>query len=163
MTELLLGVAVVGLMVLGVVAIVRSRPDRSGSGPVGLHASWMGDAQAVAARGRRLGDALASAVERDRLDRSDEAGREFLRQLDDLTQDLTRLTTAAPSPMDERLCRAAAVRSRALRDTLGSWVAADTSAGGGPAWRSGGGQEVLDRLAEFVLAVTDLDQHIRLI
>ena len=163
MTELLVGVAVVVLVVLGVIGIVRSRPDRSGTGSAALHPAWMGEAQAVVARGHRLGDALGSAVAKGRLDTPDGAGGEFAAQIDDLTHDLTALTTAAPSPMDGRLCRAAAVRSQALSDALAPWVTADTSADVRRTGRSGGQQDVLDRLAEYVLALTDLDQHLRLI
>lgn len=81
-------------------------------------------------------------------------------RLDGVTHRLAELVSTAPTTMDERVCRNAAVRTRVFADALRDQPADGAVATGGTVPR---GAELADRRDECEHALTDLAQHVLLI
>ena len=82
-------------------------------------------------------------------------------QLDAFTHNLAELAVSAPTTMDNRVCRSAAVKSYGLSEALrGDSCGSDHASPNAERARL---IDLQERLAEFRLALTDLAQHIHLL
>jgi hypothetical protein len=166
MTEVILGLGVVALIGAAVIhwswKLRRGSASSATNSTRGLTDPWFAQAAELTQTGRQLVEQIEPIVETDSRLRSSESVAELpTRQLDDFTHNLAELAAAAPTSMDNRVCRSVAVQSRGLSDALRarSCGSADASSNADRARLSA----LHDRFAEFSLALTDLEQHIHLI
>jgi len=82
--------------------------------------TWLAGAHTVVSEGRRVVRQLAPEIDDTTSEPPIDAlvSSDWVRQLDDLTRQLAELSASAPTQMDERVCRSAAIRSRALSSEI---------------------------------------------
>ncbi len=166
MTEVILGLGVVALIGAAVIhwswKLRRGSASSATTSTRGLTDPWFAQAAELTRTGRQLVEQIEPIVETDSRLRSSESMADLpTRQLDEFTHNLAELAAAAPTSMDNRVCRSVAVQSRGLSDALRarSCGSDDASPNADRARLS----DLHDRFAEFSLALTDLEQHIHLI
>jgi hypothetical protein len=166
MTEVILGLGVVAL--IGAVAIGWSwnRPRASASSTTTSTRDrahpWLGQAAELTRTGRQLVEQIESAVETNQSLRSSESGAGLpTRQLDDFTRNLAELAARAPTVMDNRVCRSVGVQSHGLSEALRAQSCGSDTVG--PNVEHARLIDLRDRCSELDLALSDLEQHIRLL
>ncbi len=156
---------IVGLLALAIVALVVNRSvslsRRRGPAPVepgtDHSTAWLKQAGDAARDGREIADDLERQIHG--FESSASVTSELRQRLDALTHHLAELATSAPTSMDVRVCRGVAVNSQALGTALR--LDADLDAARGHV--SVGRRELLDRHAQFVMALGDLERHVDLL
>jgi hypothetical protein len=120
---------------------------------------WLAEASATAEAGRLLVQQIEPFI-------ADGTATEALTAanlttpLDDLTHHLAQLSVSAPTKMDERVCRSAAIRSQALDDALRARRGASST----DSDRLGTSRtELIDLQVECDVALRDLAQHVDLL
>jgi hypothetical protein len=166
MTEVILGLGVVAL--IGAVAIGWSwnRPSASASSTTTSTRDrahpWLGQAAELTRTGRQLVEQIESAVETNQSLRSSESGAGLpTRQLDDFTHNLAELAARAPTTMDNRVCRSVGVQSYGLSEALRAPSCSSDAVGSNV--EHARLIDLRDRCSELDLALSDLEQHIRLL
>ena len=154
---------VVGLLALAIIVVVVARSvvlsRRRGPGPVELDSdrstAWLQRAGDAVREGREIADDLETPIQGTEVS----VAPELQQRLDDLTHHLAELATSAPTSMYVRVCRGVAVSSQSLGSALGP----NDGQGEMPGHVPVGRRELLDRHAQFVMALGDLERHVDLL